>query len=73
MDQKLSIVKMSVFLKLTHVFDAVSNLSRVFVAFQKLILKFIGKRKEPKVNTSVEKHKAGGFTALDMTTTHIKL
>lgn len=55
-DQKLSIIKMSIFLKLIYilVMQSRSNLSRVFCGISKVDSKFIWKCKEPKVNKSVE-------------------
>lgn len=56
MDHKLNIVKMSIFLKWTYIFlmQLQSNLSRVFVESQKLMLTFIWKSKVPKANKSEE-------------------
>ena len=47
MDQKFSIIKMSIFLKLIYILliQSQSNLSRVFVEFQKLILNSYGNAK----------------------------
>lgn len=49
-DQKLSIIKMSIFLKLIYILvvQSRSNLSRVFVEFQKLILNSYGSAKSQK-------------------------
>lgn len=54
-DQKLSIIKMSIFLKLIYILvvQSRSNLSS-FCGIPKVDSKFIWKCKEPKVNKSVE-------------------